>query len=457
MKMLLSKWYLLMTICLVMVAHIFNRNLLVPLQDPLIDYYNINNLQYNLLQSLYSWPNAIMAVFNGVLVDKIGSNKMFTISYIILMLGAAIMVVSSLYKNYLLLCVSRCLIGIANESLSIIFKVLLMDTFASHEYGLVMGIFISIVPLSGAVNLMTTFQIYSWTNSITKTLLIPLFLNPILSIPLFTHLIANYYHTKKTTKQNEQNENELTELISESESNKKSKFQFSDFKQLPPMYWAIIISTCVFSVSYHSWNNIKVSFIHHMYGYSYSISSTIGTINSWCSIGTVLFFGYVTDKYGIKCKLMVFSSFILFTAQYMLGFVHIDIWITSLTLILVAIGYGGFYTAAWPGIAILVTNKMLGTAYGILASFRFSCMAVGYIIVGALTKESDGEGKYTNVQYFGMSTAALAGIVSMILLKLDYNTASMLEKSIKSEHVTNKSSVDTTPHKPSLIQMSIDA
>eukprot|EP01084_Bolivina_argentea_P018267 34007_1 len=124
MKLFESRWYLLTAICLAGIALVFNRNILVPIQDQLIDYYGINSIKYNLLQSLYSWPNVIAAICCGIFVDKIGINKMLFITYLIIICGQITMFISSLTYlinnqsiQYLLLCISRCLIGIANESL----------------------------------------------------------------------------------------------------------------------------------------------------------------------------------------------------------------------------------------------------------------------------------------------------------------------------------------------------
>eukprot|EP01084_Bolivina_argentea_P018268 34008_1 len=152
------------------------------------------------------------------------------------------------------------IIGIANEPL------LLMSNFKSYQHGIVPGIFIAIVPLSEAI---ITYQIYSLLQSISIPLILPLILTFIFSIPLFIYIIYNILKINQITQN----------------KNTNNKFNFIDIKSL--MYWLLIISPCAFSVGHHTWNNIKVSFIHHMYGYSYSISSTISTVNSFCGICTV--------------------------------------------------------------------------------------------------------------------------------------------------------------------------
>ena len=56
-----------MIICANGLSYGINRYVLVPIQDQLIDWYN-------LLMTLYSWPNVLFSMICGILIDKFSNN-----------------------------------------------------------------------------------------------------------------------------------------------------------------------------------------------------------------------------------------------------------------------------------------------------------------------------------------------------------------------------------------------
>ena len=223
-----------------MVGHGQNRLGLISIQDQIMDYYRITNIDYNLLQSLYSWPNVITATCAGIMVDKIGLDQLSFIAWLITLLSVGLMCISSIIRDHLLrfplLCISRSVTGVSNEGFRISLKVFVTSYFKPDQYGLILGTFIAISTISASINLIITYQIYAFFDSIPIALSWTMCLFIIVTMPLLIHKIKQ----RMTAKSDENTEN--TGLIDSSNLTKPSKhFHFSELKGFPIRFWLIVL------------------------------------------------------------------------------------------------------------------------------------------------------------------------------------------------------------------------
>eukprot|EP01084_Bolivina_argentea_P012785 23939_1 len=415
-----SHWLLLAVFCLAVLAYGTNRYGLIPIQDQIIDYYDISDIDYNLLQSLYSWPNVVTCVVCGILCDKFGVNTMLFSSWSIMIIGDIIVILSAqnTYTFYWLLCIGRTIIGIGCESFNIAGKVFCWNQFNPKKHGVIFGIINATAALSSAANNIFIYQIYKLVNSIQITFLIQVIIIVCVSIPLFVYIFYN-----KQKESISSSESDTTNLL---KPETKNKFYVSDIKSLSLYYWMLLLSYCFLEVSVQSFSNIGVSFYHHMYGYSYSLSSILASTPTFVAVIGMPLFGYITDKYGMKCRFMICSGMIMIIVHWSLGWLHIDIILTVITLFLFGVAVSMLYPVIWSAIPIVVNANIIATALGVITSFRFVCLAIGYILVGVLTQPNDGNGKYENVQYFEMCTALLSVIFAILLFKLDQKNGNKL-------------------------------
>ena len=169
-----------------------NRYVLVPIQDQLMEWYAINAVQYQLLQTLYSWPNMICSILCGILIDKFSVRKILCVSWVILLIGLILIFISSFSSDYIMLCVGRTITGIGNEGLSISLKLYVIHFFQTREYGIVFGVYLAFISFGNGLNSFVSFQIYQWFD-IKHSMAIPLVVAPIVSIPLFIVMFIESY------------------------------------------------------------------------------------------------------------------------------------------------------------------------------------------------------------------------------------------------------------------------
>ena len=152
------RWVICIVVCWSGMSYGINRYNLVPIQDQLIAAYSISAVEYNLLMSMYSWPNIVFAITCGVLVYKFGVRKMLCLSRFLTLLGLATIVYSSLDYDYTTLSMGRVNVGIGNEGLSLCLKLYLIGFFKSKEYSIVFALYLTFITLGSGFNTLAGYQ-----------------------------------------------------------------------------------------------------------------------------------------------------------------------------------------------------------------------------------------------------------------------------------------------------------
>eukprot|EP01084_Bolivina_argentea_P235351 396051_1 len=99
------------------ISYTVSRLTLVPVQDQLMNYYNIDAVEYNLLMSLYSFPNIVWGILCGILIDKYGIERILIFSWIVIFVGLFVILYSCINVDYIILCVGRIIVGIGDEAM----------------------------------------------------------------------------------------------------------------------------------------------------------------------------------------------------------------------------------------------------------------------------------------------------------------------------------------------------
>ena len=137
---------------------------------------------------------------------------------------------------------------------------------------------------------------------------------------------------------------------------------------------------------FQSFNNIRVSFIHHMFGYSYQFSTIVAVVIFVTTSTSALLTGYATSKIGRKMELLSFAGLCGIGGDVIYGWIHTH----KLWAFCGAILKGGAVAVIWTmvfsAIPLIVSDKVKGTAFGLVLSVDFLLIGICYIITGTLTK-----------------------------------------------------------------------
>ena len=118
-----------------------------------------NDMRYNLLYSVYSYPNIILPLIGGILVDKVGIKLLIILLLGLQLIGQGVFTIAGFIGTddqsnswpFIFAIIGRFLIGMGGESLSVCQYTILSRWFIEKELALSNGLGTSIMCIVGVI------------------------------------------------------------------------------------------------------------------------------------------------------------------------------------------------------------------------------------------------------------------------------------------------------------------
>jgi len=441
------RWFVLAMISIVMGTNYYVYDAMSSIKSVMQAELGFSNADYGLIVAFYSFPNTflLMAIFGGIILDKWGIRKTGFLFVTLCVLGALITafgaseyfndsnplyaLFGSFLKGYSpelkMMVLGRLLFGLGAETSIVVVNKVLVRWFKGKELAFAFAINVAIARIgTGAALIFSPILVSSsmgWTTSLWLA-----------AVLMGVGLLAFFIYTVTDNK----NTHSTVELSSEDD------FRIADiWKIFANKSFIYICSLCViFYSAVFPFLAFTPDLLHNKFGLSLELS---GTMTSIIIFGTVLFtpiFGYLVDKKGKRATLMILGS-------GMLVLVHLVLSLTNFTpyvaMFLLGIAFSLVPAAMWPSVALVVDEKRLGTAYGIMGSIQNLGLFAFPILAGIIldktnptvTQELVSAGKatwdytYTVLMFAGLG---LLGFLFAYLLKRE-------DKGINSHGLENPS------------------
>ena len=120
------RWMVLLLISLAMFGNYYIYDSISPLADVLKAQLGFSDSQIGLLNGIYSFPNIIMVLIGGIIIDRIGTRKSVLIFTSLIMLGA---LVTTLQGNFYTMVAGRLIFGLGAESMIVAITTILAKWF----------------------------------------------------------------------------------------------------------------------------------------------------------------------------------------------------------------------------------------------------------------------------------------------------------------------------------------
>ena len=377
------------------------------MKDQFISLNKSFEYYFNLLYSIYSFPNIFLPFFAGVLVTIFGNRIMYLFFGICIMFGHFITCLGCQYRSMTMMLIGRIVFGIGGESINVCQSAMIVKWFYQSSIALPLGLGITISRLGSVLNDCISPLIAKNANA-APSFWFGFVMCVISLIAIIAIFIIDY---EKDIKINNNNNNNTEIQVNNSNNthNNCNKFQHI-FKQFNTLYWLLTflcLTTygCVMPFNYIAtgfftstvFSSYSLNEGRHMAGVYMGIPFFIGAI-------MVPIFGWIIDKFGNRSVLTLISGCMcLFT------FVLFYLIKPLLPLILLGVTYSIFASVIWPSISIAVDDKeSVGMAYGLTTSIQSVGLAVNPLIVAGLIVK--GKGYQWCLVFF-----AVLGFVSMIL------------------------------------------
>jgi len=399
---------------------------------------DISDTKYNLLYSVYSFPNIVLPFFGGVFVDVFGTNITMFVFLVLICIGQGVFALGVSMNNFVVALMGRMIFGFGGESLSVAQSTLLALWFRGKEVAFAMGVNLSIARVGSVVNDNVSPAAYNaW--SLGAAIWVGFFICCVSLGATIALIMLEKYAAKKA--EDAEKEKILSQSASddlagpsdnpEEEQEKPTAMQafrkvvvdlVQDIRDFTPSYWLITVSCVVVYSCILPFNNIAGDLIQDKYGYDQDEAGRYLMIPFLISACSSPFLGGAVDIFGRRAVLLTFSAAFLVVAHMVMGFTHPP---APVPLVIIGASYCVYAAAMWPSVSYVVEPRVLGTAYGFITSVQNGGLAVVPLIVGAI---KDKTGSYRYVELFFACFAFCGVFIGIALNIVDARAGGVLNR-----------------------------
>jgi len=409
------RWFYLLLVSVVIGTNYYAYDALSAIKQTLQIELGISSTDYGLIVSFYSFPNTflLMAVVGGIILDRYGVRLTGTLFTLFCALGVLLTAVGTLevFRAHALwiMIAGRLLFGLGAETSIVVINKVIAKWFKKRELALAFAVNLAIARLGTAMALISSPRLKDsatgWTTAVWTAALL-------MGVGFFFFLIYAAQDRKA----------EQGRLLEPDE-----EFHFSDITDLlkNPAFIYISMLCVTFYSAVFPFQAFCPDLLTNKFGLDEKAAGDLTSLIIWGTIAFTPFFGRLVDLHGRRATLMIAGSAMLLLS-------HLTLSLTTLTpylaMFILGIAFSLVPAAMWPGVAVVVDEKRLGTAYGLMTSiqnlglFAFPMLA-GWItdkanpgVTPAAIKAGVAHLDYTYTVLM-FASLGLAGLVFALLLR----------------------------------------
>lgn len=382
----LLRWSVLVIISLAMFGNYYIYDCISPLADLLAAQLHFNDDALGLLQGIYSFPNIVMVLIGGIIIDKIGTKKANLIFSSLCMVGALLTAISG---QLWLMATGRLIFGLGAESLIVSITTTIARWFKGKELSFAFGLNLTIARLGSFAALNSP----TWGKHFFSYWQTPLWISVgagIISVlSIIVYLLLDYMGEKKYS------------LAKEGE---QDKIEFSKIFKFPKSFWYITMLCVTFYSAMFPFQTFAVKFFMQTHGVTRETGGFLSSILTLSAMIMTPIFGLLSDKIGRRATFMTFGSLIIIPVYLIMGYTHISLYIP---MIIMGLAFSMVPAVMWPSVSLVVDSKRLGTAYGLMTLIQNVGLTLVNFLIGYVNSST---GTYTT----GMWIFSIFGFIGLL-------------------------------------------
>jgi nitrate/nitrite transporter NarK len=398
------RWILLVLSCVGMLASYYVYDIPAALERELTQHFNLSHVGYNVFYSVYSFPNILLPLLGGTLIDHIGCDKCLVVFLGLVVFGQFLFTLGITHSSYTLAVIGRCVFGLGGESLTVAENTFLAMWFRGHEMAMAMGLNLSVARLGSVINDWLSPRFYE-----KGGLALALWAGTFLTVIGFCCIIAVVYLDRKSNQSHDAAPaHEDADAVS-----------LKDIVHFPLSYWLLTISCVVVYATVLPFNNISGDFLREKYNIALEKADSYLSIPYTISAVLSPFLGLLVDRFGFRAVFIAVASLLLSLAHGLFSFTSLE---PAIPLAIIGIAYCIYAASIWPSIALVVDSCHLGTAYGLTTSVQNLGLALVPLFVGWVRQEFG----FKSVELFFSGVAFVGFLVGIYQNYIDYQGGSPL-------------------------------
>ncbi len=343
------RWLVLVVISLAMFGNYYVYDAVSPIADLLKEQLGFSDRNIGLLNAIYSFPNIVMVLIGGIIIDRIGVKKATLLFGVLCFVGAVVTVVSG---SLAMMATGRLIFGLGAESLIVSVTTAIAKWFKGKELSFAFGVNLTIARLGSFLALNSP----TWARPAFENWQWPLLISVAFGTLCIIGPIIYWLMENRAEKAYHLGEVEETE-----------KVVFSDLFRFPRSYVYVVLLCVTFYSAIFPFQTFAVKFFIEAHGTTREFG---GFLSSMITLFAMIFtpiFGYMVDRVGKRALFMMWGSLLLVPVYLMMAYTTVDL---RVPMAMMGIAFSLVPAVMWPAVAYLVDESRLGTAYGLMTMIQ---------------------------------------------------------------------------------------
>ncbi|UCC71989.1 MAG: MFS transporter [Gemmatimonadota bacterium] len=343
------RWAVLVVISLAMFGNYYVYDAVSPIADLLKQQLGFSDTNIGTLNAIYSFPNIIMVLIGGIIIDKIGVKKATLLFGVLCFLGAAITAATG---EFWTMAAGRLVFGIGAESLIVSVTTAIAKWFKGKELSFAFGVNLTIARLGSFIALNSP----TWARPAFENWQWPLLISVAFGAFCVVGGVLYWIMEGKAAARYEMGEAGETE-----------KVVFADLFRFPKSYVYVVLLCVTFYSAIFPFQTFAVKFFIEAHGTTREFGGFLSSmITAFAMVFTPLF-GYLVDRVGKRALFMMWGSLLLVPVYLMMAYSGVDL---RIPMAMMGIAFSLVPAVMWPAVAYLVEESKLGTAYGLMTMIQ---------------------------------------------------------------------------------------
>lgn len=367
----LLRWIVLIFVSFAMFGNYYIYDSISPLADLLVTQLNFTDTDIGLLQGIYSFPNIIMVLIGGVIIDKIGTRRSVLIFTVLIMIGA---VVTAVKGDLFLMAAGRLIFGLGAESMIVAITTIIARWFKGNELSFAFGLNLTVARLGSFLALNSP----TWGRELYDYWQTPLLIT--IGTGIFAVIcIVIYYALDAYASRN----------YNMPEEGSQDKIVFKEAFKFGKSFWYITALCAVFYSAMFPFQTFAIKYFQEAHNTTREVGGNLSSILTLAAMIFTPLFGLLADKIGKRSMLMMLGSILIIPVYLMMAykfgkpdilspgdFIHINFEFFGiaaaipiyllLPMSMMGIAFSLIPAVMWPSVALIVEDRRLGTAYGLM-------------------------------------------------------------------------------------------
>lgn len=387
------RWGVLGIVSVAMFGNYYVYDSISPLADLLAKQLNFTDDNIGLLQGIYSFPNIIMVAIGGIIIDRIGTRHANFLFSFLCMIGSFLTFIQG---NLFMMAIGRLIFGLGAESLIVSITTTLAKWFKGKELSFAFGLNLTIARLGSFAALNSP----TWARSLFNSWQGPLFISFVASLISVLAVIIYYFVDIWARKR----------FILHPEQ-KQARLVLKDILHYNSAFIYITMLCVTFYSAIFPFQTFAIKFFQEVHSISREQAGFLSSILTLSAMVMTPLFGILVDKVGNRSKLMILGSLLIIPVYLIMAYTRIPLFFP---MGLMGISFSLIPAVMWPSVAIVVPEKKLGTAYGVMTMIQNIGLFATNILIGYVNELTKG---YTAGMWIFSIFGILGVVFGSLLLK----------------------------------------